>query len=157
MEDSSISRKRRIWGNTLVHFCALGLILSSLFKLSQLPGPLAYMASLGYEHGTYFLIAALELFVALVFWMRSTRPFGLLLVSSYFGGAISAHIASGHPSLARGPYMTYMLSHPIAGVLPACVFLAAAWIGTWLLYPNLLSSPSERDNSASTSGRGIRE
>jgi DoxX-like family len=151
MEDLSISKRRRAWGTALINFCAIGLILSSIFKFSQLPGPIAYMASLGYEDGAYFLIAGVELLVGVAFWLRSTRPLGLLLVSSYFGGAISAHLASGHPSLARGPYMAYMLSHPLAGVIPACVFLGSAWIGTWLVYPNLLNSLRERTGSAATS------
>jgi hypothetical protein len=157
MEDSPINKRRRTWGNTLINFCAIGLTLSSLFKFSQLPGPIAYMASLGYEDGRYFLIAALELLVAVVFWLRSTRPLGLLLVSSYFGGAISAHLASSHPSFARGPYMAYMLSHPLAGAIPACVFLASAWIGTWLLYPNFLNSLSEGTSGATTTRQAHRE
>lgn len=144
-------RKRRTWGRALISFCAIGLILSSLFKFSQLPGPIAYMASLGYEDGRYFFIAGLELIIAIVFWLRSTRPLGLLLVSSYLGGAMSAHLASGHPSLARGPYMAYMLSHPLAGVMPAGVFLASAWIGAWLLYPQMLTGLHESAASAETS------
>ncbi len=136
---SLASNHRRAWGNALVRFCAIGLILSSLFKFSRLPGPIAYMASLGYQDGFYFLIAALELLIGVAFWLRLTRPLGLLLVSSYFGGAISAHLASGHPSLARSPYMAYMLNHPLAGAIPACVFLASAWIGVSLLHPDLLA------------------
>jgi hypothetical protein len=156
-EDSPVSKRRRTWGNTLVNFCAIGLMLSSLFKFSQLPGPIAYMASLGYADGMYFAIAGIELLVAVVFWLRSTRLLGLLLVSSYLGGAISAHLASGHPSFARSPYMAYMMSHPLAGVIPACVFLGCAWIGTWLLYPNLLDTLSERSSSAATSQPAHRE
>lgn len=146
--EKSNNTPRKTWGQGLINFCAIGLILSSLFKFSQLPGPLAYMASLGYVGGTYFLIAGLEFMIAIVFWIRSTRSLGLLLVSSYFGGAISAHLASGHPEFARGPYMGYMLSHPLAGILPASVFLGSAWIGTWLLYPEMLTLLSKRTRSA---------
>jgi hypothetical protein len=156
-EDSAISKKRKTWGAALIHFCAIGLILSSLFKFSQLPGPVAYMASLGYTDGTYFLIAGLELFVAIVFWLRSTRPLGLLLVSSYLGGAISAHLATSHASLARGPNMAYMLSHPLAGVIPACVFLASAWGGTWLLHASLLTGLNVRVGNVGTLQQGHRE
>lgn len=137
IEDKSLNKRQR-WGNSLNRFSAIVLALSSLFKFSQLPGPIAYMGSLGYTNGTYFFIAGLELLVALLFWIRSTRPLGLLLVSSYLGGAISAHLASGHPSLARGPEMAYMLRHPLAGVIPACLVLACAWIGTWLEHPEML-------------------
>jgi hypothetical protein len=147
MEDSTVSKSRNAWGNGLIRFCAIGLVLSSLFKFSQLPGPIAYMASLGYAGSSYFLIAGMELLIALIFWTQATRPLGLLFVSAYFGGALSAHVASGHPSLARGPYMAYMLSHPLAGVIPACLLLASAWIGAWLLYPGIMTRMSERAES----------
>jgi hypothetical protein len=149
-ENPPISKRRRIWGSTLVNFCAIGLILSSLFKISQLPGPIAYMASLGYEDGMYFLIAGIELLVGVVFWIRSTRSLGLHLVSSYLGGAISAHLSSGHPSFARSQYMVYMLTYSFIGVIPACVFLASAWIGIWLLHPKFLNSLNEHASSIAT-------
>lgn len=154
---SPVSNRRKTWGNALINFCAIGLILSSLFKSSRLPGPIAYMASLGYQDGFYFLIAALELLIGVAFLLRWTRPLGLLLVSSYFGGAISAHLASGHPSLARSPYMEYMLSHPLAGVIPACVFLAAAWIGVSLRHPELLAGFSEGVQKVELTRPGYRE
>lgn len=135
--NSSVRSKREVWGNGLIKFCGIGLILSSLFKFSQLPGPVAYMASLGYQGGVYFFVAALELAVAIIFLRRSTRPLGLLLVSAYFGGAISAHLAAGNPSLARGPYMAFLLTHPLVGVIPACLLLASAWLGVWLSHPEL--------------------
>ena len=144
IEDSLTTEKRRRRGNWLINFCVIGLIASSLFKFSRLSGPIAYMASLGYKDRAYFLIAGLELLVAIVFYLRPTRLLGLLLVSAYFGGAISAHLATSRPSFARSPYMAYMLSHPAAGIIPAGVFLASAWIGVWLRYPELLSSLSER-------------
>lgn len=157
LEASAINDRRRTWGKTLINFCAIGLVLSSLFKFSRLPGPVAYMASLGYDGDTYFFIAALELLVGIAFWFRSTRSLGLLLVSSYFGGAIASHLATTHPSFARGPYMAYMLSHPLAGIIPACVFLASAWAGTWLRHPEMLSALHKRAEGENLPGPGNRE
>ncbi|HEV7968544.1 MAG TPA: DoxX family protein [Candidatus Acidoferrales bacterium] len=156
-EDSPISERRRTWGNGLIDFSTIGLILSSLIKFSRLPGPVAYMGSLGYKDGTYFFVACLEFVIAIVFFVRATRTLGLLLVSSYLGGAISAHLANGHPSVARGPYMAYLLSHPLAGVIPACVFLASAWIGAWLVYPKMLASLAEQAGRAEPSRRRDRK
>lgn len=104
------------------------------------------MASLGYEGGAYFLVAGLELMVAIIFWVRATRLLGLLLVSAYLGGAISAHLADGHISHARSSNMAFMLGHPLAGVIPAGLFLVSAWIGTWLLYYKMLSGWRELAN-----------
>ena len=139
LEKDRVSKRRRTMGNALIYFCAFGLLLSSTVKFLQPPNAVAYMASLGYEHGMFFLIAALELFCGIVFLSKSMRSVGLLLVSAYFGGAISAHWAS-HPPVAGGPFLTYMLNHPFLGSLEPGVFLAAAWIGTWLLHPERLRS-----------------
>jgi hypothetical protein len=46
---------------------------------------------------------------------------------------------------------------PLAGVIPACVFLASAWVGTWLLYPNWLTSLSEHTSSTATGQQAHRE
>jgi DNA-directed RNA polymerase specialized sigma24 family protein len=41
--------------------------------------------------------------------VRSTRWAGLLLVLSYFGGAIAAHLAN-HPFIAGGPFLAFNAS-----------------------------------------------
>lgn len=150
LEKDRVSKRRRTLGNALIYFCIFGLLFSSTVKFLQPPNAVAYMASLGYEHGMYFLIAALELFCGIVFLRKSTRAVGLLLVSAYFGGAISAHWAS-HPPVAGGPFLTYMLNHPFLGSLEPGMFLAAAWMGTWLLHPERLRSwdPGAAGNEAS--------
>jgi len=123
------------------------MVFSSAFKFLHLPKAVAYMSSLGYEDGTFFLVAGLELLSAVVFCFRSTRSLGLLLVSSYFGGAISAHLAS-HSAAAGGPFMIHILNHPHVGILPASLFLASAWIGTWLRHPGVLWSLNKFSDSS---------
>jgi hypothetical protein len=111
----------------------------------------AYLGFLGYEHDKYFVIATIELLTALLFLIRSTRPAGLLLVSSYMGGAISAHLAS-HPFVAGGPFLMFTAHHPYLSTLPADVFLASAWIGVWLQTPELLSSVTRQADAKPPSG-----
>jgi len=140
------SDRRKARGSALIYFCVVGLALSSAVKFVHPAPVVAYMASMGYEGGKLFVVAGLELFCAVMFWLRSTRSLGLLLVSSYFGGAIAAHLAY-HPHIVGGPFLTYMLSHPYTGALEPGVFLAAAWVGTWLCYPAMfagLDARSER-------------
>ena len=131
--------RRQSTGDALIYFCVVVLVLSSAVKFLQPPQAVDFMRSMGYEHGTYFLIACLELLSAVLLGLRSTRPLGLLLVSSYLGGAIAAHLAD-HPNIAGGAEVAYLLSHPYVGLLLPAAVLAAAWTGVWLRYPRVFSS-----------------
>ena len=88
-----IQRQTRI-GSALIRFSGIVLASSSLVKLAHPAKPVAYMSFLGYEHGKMFLIAGLEMLIALLFLRHATRAVGLLLASSYLGGAIAAHLAT---------------------------------------------------------------
>ena len=146
------SMRRLTWGNRLTYFCVLGLAVSSVVKFIHPPNAVAYMASLGYQAGDVFVIGCLEMLTAILFGLRWTRPLGLLLVSSYLGGAIAAHVAS-HPLVMGGPGMTYMLTHPVVGVLPASVFLLSAWIGTWLRHPEVVDRLTQAVEDHGLTGR----
>ncbi len=132
------SRHGRL-GNVLIYFCAAGLLVSAAVKFLAPPKPVAYMSYLGYEHGTLFFVATLELLTALAFFFRPTRSAGLLLVSAYFGGAIAAHLAN-HPFVGGGPFLTFNAVHHYLGTLPATLFLVLAWIGVALRHPQALWS-----------------
>ena len=136
-------------GATLLSFCVAVMFLSSTFKFIHPPSAVLYMRSLGYEGGTFFLIAALELSIAVLLSLRATRLFGLLLVSSYLGGAIAAHLAY-HNDIAGGPGVVYLVSHPAVGVLPAAIVLFAGWAGALLMHPQLLSALNDRPGIATT-------
>ena len=60
------------------------------------------------------VVAILEFASAVVFLVPKTRPFGLLLVSAYLGGAIAAQLGHSLPPE------------------PPAVLLALIWIGTCL-------------------------
>ena len=134
MDHSPIGKKHRRLGNILIYFCAFGLAASSTIKFLHPAKPVAYMSYLGYEDGTLFLIAGLELFTAVLFLLPSTRSAGLLVVSAYFGGAIAAHLAN-HPFTGGGPFLTFNANHHYVGTLPATALLACAWIGVSLRHP----------------------
>jgi len=81
---------------------------------AHVSGVVAQMAALGFDGPRLMVIAVLELASAALFLVPKTRPFGLLLVSAFLGGAIAAHLGHGQPPA------------------PPAAFLALIWIGTWL-------------------------
>ncbi len=117
-------------GNVFIYLASGILILSSLVKVLQPQKALDYMGSMGYTDGTYFLIAGLEFASAVLFLLRRTRRLGLVLVSAYFGGAMSAHLAT-HPPVTDGPGLYFLTTHPYVAVLVPGAFLVSAWIGAW--------------------------
>ncbi|HWZ30697.1 MAG TPA: DoxX family protein [Bryobacteraceae bacterium] len=121
-------------GNALIRFAGIVLLFSSLIKFAHPAKPVAYMSFLGYQDGKMLLVAAIEIVVGALFLWRATRPLGLLLVSSYFGGAIAAHLAS-HPLNSSAPIVVFNFHHPYLGALPAVVMLATAWIGVYFRHP----------------------
>lgn len=121
-------------GRILIYFSGIGLILSSIAKFIRPAKLVAYLGFLGYEHDKLFFIATIELVIAILFLMRSTRRAGVLLVSSYLGGAIAAHLAS-HAPVGGGPFLMFTANHPYLSTVPPNVFIWAAWLGVWLSEP----------------------
>ena len=142
MTDSRKTQRRIRIGDALIRFGGIVLVLSSLVKFTHSAKPVAYMSYLGYEDEKMFLIAAIEMIIGAVFIRRATRVVGLLLVSSYFGGAIAAHLAS-HPLNSSAPIVAFNFHHPYLGALPAVLILASAWIGAYLRHPEILWNRSE--------------
>jgi hypothetical protein len=63
----------------------------------------------------------------------------LLLLSSYFGGAIAAHVAY-HPITSTAPIIVFDGLHPYVGSLPPILVLVAAWMGAWLMHPEFFGT-----------------
>jgi hypothetical protein len=150
-----ISRRRAVFGSILISFCVFVMIAGAIVKTLHPAKVVAYMGSMGYQGATLFLIAALELLCAIMFLLPPTRIYGLLLVSAYFGGAISAHLAH-HPPVIGGPFLMYMSTHPYIGSFVPSLVLAGAWVGVWLRHPEMLpvrnivpgeTEPSRRSKS----------
>lgn len=140
-----IQRSRKL-GDVLIYICVSALIISSGLKLLHPAKVVAYMGFLGYQNGTFFLIATLEIVAAVLFLRASTRAAGLLLVSAYFGGAISAHLAQ-HVFVGGGPFLRFNAAHPFLGTIPASIFLTAAWLGVWLRHPEARWSAAMKETT----------
>jgi hypothetical protein len=108
------------------------------------------------ESGCVHFIAALEMLIAIVFLLPSTRSVGLLLLSGYLGGAISAHLAI-HRFNSGGPFLVYMANHPYVGALMPGVPLVLAWMGIWMRHPGMLGSPREISYENELPPQGQRE
>lgn len=121
-ESASISRKRRITGSVLMSLGGLVLLASATTKLAQIPKVMAELGAMGVHGNNVTLIAMLEVISALLFLLPATRSVGLLLVSSFLGGAIATHLEHGQP------------------VIQPAVVLLLIWLGTWLRHPDILWS-----------------
>ena len=91
----AMSRARGVLGNVLAIFPAAILIASSLAKLGHVPAVAGPLAKLGFFGDRLLFIAVAELVSAVLFVVPRTRALGLMLVSSYLGGAIAAHMSHG--------------------------------------------------------------
>jgi len=109
-----VSKVRNIVSNILIFLPSIALLGSSFAKFAHVPGIVAQMTALGFDGPRLMTLAVLELASAVAFLVPKTRPFGLLLVSAYLGGAIAAQLGHGQPPES-----------------PA-VLLALIWIGMWL-------------------------
>jgi len=135
--NSPVEDKRRVrWGNRLIRFSGTILLISSVVKFLHPAKAVAYMRFFGYAENTLLPIAAMELVIALLFLLRSTRVPGLILVSAYMGGAIAAHVAY-HPLTSTNPIILFDWNHPVLGMTPPVLVLAVAWAGAWLRHPEL--------------------
>ncbi len=111
---NSKSHGRARAGAILIYVLTVLLTGSAIVKFAHVPQPTAQLAELGFDGAKLTLIATLELGSAILFVYPKTRFFGLLMLSAYLGGAVSAHVA--HDQL---PYR------------PAIV-LALVWLAVWL-------------------------
>lgn len=93
----TMSRARSVFGNVLVIFPSVVLIASSLAKFANVPAIAGPLAKLGFYGDRLKIIAVAELVSAVLFLYPRTRAIGLILLSSYLGGAIAAHMGHGEP------------------------------------------------------------
>lgn len=118
-------RTRQIAGNMLIFLPGLAVTMSSIVKFAGVPGVVRSMAADGFAGGKLTLVGALEILSAALFMFPRTRSFGVLLLSSFLGGAICTHVQMGEYAKAIGP----------------SILLGLSWIGTWLRHPQALWSP----------------
>jgi len=137
-ENVSINRQRRITANVLITLGGLVLLASATAKLAQIPKVVTELGAMGVRGNNVTFIAMLEVISALLFLLPATRSAGLLLVSSFLGGAIATHLEHGQP------------------VIQPSVVLILIWLGTWLRHPEILWSlnrPAVSANQVAHQGR----
>jgi len=122
MSDLPIGRVRRTAGNILIFLGGLALIASAATKFTHVVPVVKQLAAIGFDGGRLMIIATLEVFSAAMFLIPGTRSIGLLLISSYMGGAIAAHLGHREP------------------VYQPAFVLALLWIGAYLRHPEVLWS-----------------
>ena len=122
MNNTQTNNRRGTAGSTLIGLGTLVLIASASVKLAHVPQVVEEMARVGFEGEKLTLIAVLEMLSAVLFLMPLTRSFGLLMVSSYLGGAIATHVHHNEPGF--GP----------------AIILGLIWLGAWLRHPQILWS-----------------
>jgi len=115
----------------LVVFSGWILAISSFVKFLHPAKAVAYMQFLGYTDEKLYVVAGIELAIAVVFLVPRTRLFGTMLASGYLGGAVAAHLAH-HPLTGDAPIIVFNYHHQYLGTLPALVVLACVWAGIWL-------------------------
>lgn len=119
-----LGRGRRITGNVLVFLVGFVLAASAVSKFVQVPGVVTQLAGLGFDDGKLTFIATLEITSAVLLMVPKTRSIGLLLASSYLGGAIGTHVQHDQWVKAMNP----------------SVLLILIWFSTWLRHPQILWS-----------------
>jgi hypothetical protein len=120
--DNGSSSRRRITGNLLISLGGLLLVGSAGAKFARVPKVVTELGALGFEGNKLMFIAALEVVSAVLFLVPRTRSFGLLLVSSFMGGAIATHLQHSQPFLQPS------------------IVLSILWLGVWLRHPEILWS-----------------
>ena len=118
------TRASRSVGNVLIVLPGLAVMMSSVLKFAGVTGVVHTMAAEGFSGSKLTLVATLEICSAALFLYQRTRPFGVLVLSSFLGGAICTHVQMGEYAKAIGP----------------STLLTLAWIGTWLRHPQALWS-----------------
>jgi hypothetical protein len=122
IENVSLGKKRRILGSVLIHMGGVMLIGSAAAKFAHVPQVVTQLGAMGFDGGRLTFIAALEVVSAVLFLVSFTRPVGLLLVSSFLGGAIATHLQHGQP------------------IIQPAFALSLIWFASWLRHPQILWS-----------------
>ena len=106
--------KKQTVGNIVITLGMILLLGSAAAKFAHIPKVVMQMAAMGFDGYKLLFIALLETASAVLFLIPLTRSFGLLLVSSYLGGAIATHLQHDQPIFAPS------------------ILLVLIWLGIWL-------------------------
>jgi hypothetical protein len=124
--DAPQQSARRIAGSILIVLPGLAVAASSILKFARVPAVVNNMAAQGFSGTKLTLVAVLEILSVVLFLFPRTRSFGVLVLSSFLGGAICTHVQMGEYAKAIGPL----------------ILLILAWCGIVLRHPQSLWSVS---------------
>jgi len=114
--------KKQTVGRILINLGGVMLLGSAATKLAHVPKVVSQLGAMGFDADKLTFIAILEILSATLFLIPLTRAAGLLLVSSFLGGAIATH-----------------LQHNQSIAQPSSVLLLI-WLGTWMRHREMLWS-----------------
>lgn len=120
-------RTRRIAGNILIFLLGLALTMSSIVKFASVPGVVHDMAADGFANGKLTLVATLEILSAALFLFPRTRSFGVLVLSSFLGGAICTHVQMSEYAKGIGPFILLTLAWFGVAAAPAGFVGPRSW------------------------------
>lgn len=121
----SVGKKRRTAGAILIVLGGAMLIGSAVAKFAPVPKLVDELGGMGFDGNKLIFIATLEILSALLFLIPATRSVGLLMISTYLGGAVATHVGHDQPAIQ------------------SAIVLAILWLGTWLRHPQMLWSLSQ--------------
>jgi hypothetical protein len=131
MTNSQSSRVVAIVANILIFLPGVAVVISELLKFARVPAVVNQMAAAGFSGAKILLVATLGFSSAVLFLLPRTRSIGILLLSSFLGGAICLHVQRSEYTKAIAP----------------AILLTLAWIGTFLRYPEALWSFREESTA----------
>jgi hypothetical protein len=104
LHEASISKPRKIVGYALSILASIIVLLSGGFKFMQQPDTMALLDRLGMADQA-FLIGAVEVLVAVCYWIPRASNLGFFLFCAYCGGIVVGELIMGDvpvPGLAIG-------------------------------------------------------
>lgn len=124
--------KKQTVGNIVIGLTGILLLGSAVAKLAHIPKVEMQMADMGFGGNKLLFIGVLELASAALYLLPVARSLGLLLISSYLGGAIATHVQHDKP------------------IFVPSILLAVIWLGVWLRHSEALWSFGFRKQANAT-------
>ncbi len=124
-------KTRKIVGWVLSGLLTALFLFSAIGKLTGAAGPM--MEHFGFTESETLMIGVGEVVVAILFLVPKTQSLGTLLLSSYMGGAIVAHMSAAVGSEELG-------GEGIQNYFMPSVILVVLWIASIIRNPKTLSS-----------------
>src|SRR5437588_6361191 len=98
-----------IWaGRILSGLAVLFLLFDAAIKILKMPFAVDATVQLGYPGSLVLTIGIIELICTVLYVIPSTSILGVVLLTGYLGGAVSAHLRHGDPLFSHVLFPTYI-------------------------------------------------